>query len=444
MKRFPAIASSLFVLSALVAAPPARAQYSTEFTPAKLVKQGTTSQSVAGSGTVVVQVQVNADGSHKAIKVIHSTNAGDNAAAMEIAQNSSYRPAHKGATPVTAFYDFTLKFNGKSVAQSTEQGGSIASMSPEAEKIASLIKAKQYAQAKSQAQAALISSPGDASLREMLGIAAYDDNDPQTAAQAFDHVPSVGKQYQPIAAASFAQAAVAMSQTNPEQSLAYAQKAYAMTPDTNTRFALGVAQLGNKQNADALATLKGVREAAMSDPKTSTADKVHIDSELLSAYLANNDTQGAATIAAEIKRLDPTSTIPGRVVGNQMLQAGVDAATAKNYDEAIKDFDNAASQGDPEVAVTAYDQAAFTVARMDHPDYKRMQSYADKALAIKPDDAAANFAEGVAIVGSGGDKTKALASLQKADALAKQQGNETLALNIENFIKQQKLGPTGP
>ena len=61
-----------------------------------------------------MQVQVNADGSHKAIKVIRSTNPGDNAAAMDIAQNSSYRPAHRGSTPVTSFYDFTLKFNGKS------------------------------------------------------------------------------------------------------------------------------------------------------------------------------------------------------------------------------------------------------------------------------------------------------------------------------------------
>ncbi len=40
----------------------ASAQYSNEFTPAKLIKQGTTNKSVAGSGTVIVQVQVNPDG----------------------------------------------------------------------------------------------------------------------------------------------------------------------------------------------------------------------------------------------------------------------------------------------------------------------------------------------------------------------------------------------
>ena len=34
------------------------AQYTSEFMPAKLIKQGTTTKSVAGSGTVIVQVQV--------------------------------------------------------------------------------------------------------------------------------------------------------------------------------------------------------------------------------------------------------------------------------------------------------------------------------------------------------------------------------------------------
>ena len=85
------------------------AQYANEFSEAKLINQGKTTHSIAGNGKVVVQVQVNADGSHKAIKVISSTNPGDNAAAMDIAQNSTYRPAHRGKTPITAFYDFTLR-----------------------------------------------------------------------------------------------------------------------------------------------------------------------------------------------------------------------------------------------------------------------------------------------------------------------------------------------
>src|SRR5581483_1588514 len=128
----------------------ARAQYANEYSPAKLLKQGTTQHSIAGSGTVVVQVQVNADGSHKAIKVIKSSNSGDNAAAMDIAQSSSYRPAHRGKSPITAFYDFTLKFNGKAVVNNAEEGSSggssvpSGSLSPAAQQVAALIRQHNY------------------------------------------------------------------------------------------------------------------------------------------------------------------------------------------------------------------------------------------------------------------------------------------------------------
>ncbi|HKU80773.1 MAG TPA: TonB family protein, partial [Candidatus Tumulicola sp.] len=199
MNKISAIAA-IAAVAAAAATLPAGAQYANEFSPAKLLKQGSTSVAIAGSGTVVVQVQVNADGSHKAIKVIHSSNAGDNAAALDIAQNSTYRPAHRGQKPVPAFYDFTLKFNGKSVASSESGGaggGSSAGLSPAASQVAALIRAKNYAAAKSKAQAELLSAPGDESLREMLGIAAYNAGDVTTAAAAFDKVSSIGTQFKP-------------------------------------------------------------------------------------------------------------------------------------------------------------------------------------------------------------------------------------------------------
>ncbi|MGA9943798.1 MAG: TonB family protein, partial [Candidatus Cybelea sp.] len=177
------VASSVAMLVA-VAQAPALAQYANEFTPAKLIHQGKTTNAIAGNGTVVVQVQVNADGSHKAVKVIHSSNSGDNAAAMDIAQNSSYRPAHRGNTPVVSFYDFTLKFNGKSVATNANEteggatpGGGGGGLSPAATRVAALIRQGAYQQARSKAEADLLSAPEDESLRQMLGIAAYDAGD---------------------------------------------------------------------------------------------------------------------------------------------------------------------------------------------------------------------------------------------------------------------------
>ena len=172
---------------------PARAQYATEFVPAKLIKEGKTSTTIAGSGKVVVQVQVNADGSHKVTKIISSTNSGDNAAATEIANSSTYRPARRGNTPITAFYDFTLRFSGRTVIQSSSGSSGVslggASLTPAASQVAALIRAGQYAQAKSKAQMELLNSPGDESLREMLGVASYDAGDFTAASAAFDKVP---------------------------------------------------------------------------------------------------------------------------------------------------------------------------------------------------------------------------------------------------------------
>ena len=446
----PVVAAALI---AFVQAP-ASAQYANQFVPAKLLHQGTTTKDIAGNGKVIVQVEVHPDGSHKAVKVISSTNSGDNDAAMEIAQNSTYRPARRGTTPITAFYDFTLQFHGKSVANAESEGSNSGSpaggaVSGAASQVAALIRSGQYSQAKAKAQAELLNTPGDESLRQMLGVAAFDGGDFATAASAFAKVGTIGKQFHPIAAASFARASVDISTQDPAQSLVYAQKAVALEPNANSRYALGMAQLANKQYTDAIPTLKQVRTAAFADPKTTTKEKVAIDAALLDAYSQTKDTQNMQATAAEIKQLDPSSTLAGRMTGNSMLKAGMDAQAAKNYEEALKDYDQAAAGGDPEVAVTAYTQAAFLVARMDKPDYKRMQAYADKALALKPNDAQANFAEGIALTGQwasshdDGMKKKASDALDKADQQAKAEGNEALALQIESFVKKNLNGASG-
>ncbi|HYL26815.1 MAG TPA: TonB family protein [Candidatus Nitrosotalea sp.] len=435
-------AAALFALGTL----PAPAQYSNEFTPAKLISQGKTTQAIAGSGTVVVQVQVNPDGTHKAVKVIHSTNAGDNAAAMDIAQNSSYRPAHRGATPIVSFYDFTLRFHGKSVAAASDSGGGLSTGGGESQaaaQVAALIRQGQYQQARSKAEAGLLSSPGDNSLREMLGIAAYKSGDYTAAASAFNKVPNIGSQFKPIAADALATAAVKAAAENPAQALEYAQKAVSLQSGADTNFSLGVAQLANNQSAAAVTSLKTARDQAMADSKIPVASKVNIDAELLQAYLATKDTANAQATAAQIKQLDPNSTAGARAIGNGMLKAGLAAQQANDTATALSDFDLAAASGDPQVAVTANTQAALAIAQSAKPDYKRMQAYAEKALAVNPNDAAANFAEGIALTAQwasshdAGTKQKATDALNKADQQAKAEGNEALSLQIETFEKKQ-------
>jgi hypothetical protein len=422
-------------------ATPALAQYANQFTPAKVSKQGTTTHNIAGSGTVEVKVQVNADGSHKVIGVLHSSNAGDNAAALDLAQTASYTPAHRGTTAVPSFYDYQLKFNGKAVVQSEEeQAISSQSGGVDTTSIDALVRAGKYKDAIAKANAALLSSPGNPAVLQLLGIAQFYDNDFVDSATTFSRVPDIKKPFQPIAAQAFATGAVRVSQSNPSQSLDWAHKAVALAPDATSRFSLGVAQLANKQYADALATLKGVHDQLGDDPKAKAA-KLNIDQELLQAYLANNDQAGAATIAAEMKSLDPSGPGPAKAMSQHYLQAGSDAMQTSDYATALKDFDLAASAGSAPDAVTANTFAAFAIMKMDKPDYVKAKDYATKAVTGAPQDPQANYALGIAYVGiystskKADDKTQALTYLKKSDELAKAAGNEGLALQIETQIK---------
>ena len=435
MKRFTRISAGAAAIIVAGAALPAFAQYQNEYVPPKLVHRGTSSHGVAGNGTVIVQVQVNPDGSHTVTKVLKSTNAGDNAAAMDIAAQSTYRPGTRGGKPVTAFYDFTLKFNGRSVSADTGEN-----MTGVAGAIESLVRQKRYSEAIARAQAGLQSNPSDPALNQLLGLSEYYANDEAAAAEAFGKVPNVSKQFVPVAAQAFSAAAVKASSANPAQSLEYAQKAVALDGSNNSHFALGVAQNANKQYPQAIATFKALHDK-VSDPKIKAA----IDAQLLQAYYATNDTADANDTSAEMKRLDPNAASSGaRMQGNHFLQAGTDAMTAKNYDEALKDFDQAAASGDSQVAVTGNTLAAFAIYRMDKPDYKKGKAYADKAVAAAPTDAQANFAEGIAYAGiyatsrSDDDKKQAVSYLNKADDLAKAAGNTQLSLNIEATLKQIK------
>jgi len=441
------VAGVTAVTAAAAFALPASAQYATEFTPAKLLRQGTTSKAIAGSGIVVVQVQVNADGSHRVVRIIRSTNSADNAAATDIAANSTYRPAHRGGKAITAYYDFTLKFRGRSVASSGEEvlTGSAAA------RIDSLIHHGKYEEAKAQAQEALEASPGDSTLNEELGTANYFLADYPAAAAAFDKIPKVSKTFQQVAGQSYALAAV-KSSVSPAQAVEYGKKAVALAPSANTYYALGTAELNAGDANAAAADLSRANQLVQNDPKADTKTKLAIAMQLYAAYTKTGNTAQAQRTLAVIKQLDPSNAAVGTLEGNQYLQSGSQAAQAGNHAEALKDFEQAAAVGSPQVQVTAYAAAALqqsallsnqkTPATKD--DYAKVKAYADKALAINPNDALSNFAEGVGLAGEyivGGKqdaslKTQALAVLNKAKAEAQAAGNFSLSLQVDNFIKQ--------
>jgi TonB family protein len=444
--RFAAAAA--VVAAAAAWASPASAQYGNEYVPAKLLHQGTTSKPIGGTGTVVVQVQVNADGSHKAIKVIRSSNPRDNAAALQIAQNSTYRPARRGAHPIVAFYDFTLKFTGKAVAAAEQSGGRGA-----AGQVDRMLHAGNYAGAKALAQQALAANPSDPRLNSELGAAEYFLGDYPAAAAAFSKVSNVPHEFASVAGTAYIQAAQQLANSNSSQALAYARKALQISPSGGAYYSLGSAELAAGDATSAVRDLKKARDMVFADPKTDVKSRVNVDSELYAAYSRAGDSAQAQATLDEIKRLDPSNPAVGTLMANTYLAQGESAekATPPDYAGAIADFEQAAKVGSAQAQVTAYTSAAFAESAMlQHQkatptaaDYAKMKSYADKALALSPNDAQANFAEGIALAGEyvlGGKsdpslKAQALAALDKAKSAAQASGNFTLSLNVDTFIK---------
>ena len=436
MKRLRLVAATLaFAVLAALGTLPARAQYASEFVPAKLTKQGKTTTPWAGPGLVVLQVEVFPNGSFRVVKVIRTTNKGDVAAALEIAKTSTYEPARRGKKPIQAYYDYTLKF-GKSVVRSGEQigGGALG-------RIDALIHAGKYADAKQAASTYLLAHPGNELALQYLGIADYFTSDFASAAQAFDKVATIGAPFKEAAAQSFAALSVQKATVDPDQSLLYAQKAYALDSSPNSLYALGVAQFGMKQYAQSIASLQKARGILFAQKSTPTASKVAIDSHLLQAYLQTGDTTNSNAMIAELKTLDPTGNPGARFVGIFYLQQGVAAAKAMKPVEALAALDKAAAAGDPKVAVSAYTQAAFVLIQGKSPDYDRARGYAKKALAIDPNDPEALFASGIGEAGVGvvyhrADlMDRAKVTLKKALALAKAGNNAALVLQIQNFLK---------
>jgi hypothetical protein len=443
-------------LSLVVSALPAYAQYyKTEVIPPKIIKMGTHGSPVAGTGAVRVQVLVKPDGSHSVTRIISSTNHGDDAAAREIAASSTYKPAMRGGKAIIYYYDPIFHFSGKTVSNVEEPPPAGASGGNAT--IDTMLRTGRYDNAKNAAQSALASHPSDPQLLQQLGVANYYLHDYTDAADAFYRAGTVARIYQTVAASAYANAAVELanpanaSASDLARALAYAQKAVSLDHGPNSHFALGVAQLGNKQYAAALATLQSVHSTVFADPKSDTKTRYGVDQRLLEAYVDANDYTGAQRIVAEMRRLEPSNPYPTTELGSIFVNQGNEAATAKNYAQAIALYEKAAALGDNQIALVAYDRAANTVLGEPNPNSAAnaatLKGYADKALAINANDPAANFFEGVALfyqyqtTHNASLKQQSLTYLNKADSLAKAAGNQApLVQAIENTIRQVNSG----
>jgi TonB family protein len=399
--------------------------------PPKLIKQGTATSSVAGNGTVKIQVRVNADGSFEVQKIVSSTNHGDDAAALEMAKSAQYAPATKGGKKVVAFYTYVLRFVG-SQAQ-VPAAGTIAEFNSE-------VHSGKYAEAKSGLTTYLAAHPDDAQANAVLGVANFFLNDYTGAAAAFDKAGTVPPQYKTVAANAYVHAAEdALANKNGAVAVADATKANQLAPGAPTLNLLGNAQIIAGDYPNAIRSLDQARATAEKEGKMDAKQRAVISANLVAAYVDAGQIDKATALLPEIKQLDPSNMSAAQRVAAYYNTKGQAEQKAGRVQDAIALYEKGASFGSPD-AYILYTNEAVAYMQNVKPDWSSAKAAADKALALKPDDGWANYAAGIALA-NGGKGSEAIPYLRKAEASAKASGNTDLATKAQEVLT--RLGDVG-
>lgn len=400
-----AISLASFPLAAL-------AQTSQFYSPPKIIKQGTATSPIVGKGSVTLKVFVKKNGAVGSVAVVKSTNHGDDAAAVEIAKSSTYKPGARDAKPEDAYYTLALKFNGSSVTSDT---GSAAGEVAQAN---ALIRAGKYADAKTQLQSYLTGHPSDRDAQALLGVADAYLNDAAGAAAAFDATGgAIPERFRVVANKAYSDAAIeALKAKNNDQAVAYADKALAMQPNVNGYYLRGTAYANAQKYPPAIADLEKAKSLAAGKADAGTLGA--IDSSLATAYLFGGQPDKGTALAAEVKRRDPSNTRVDDALAGYYNQQATAAVQGGKRDQAVASLE-AGAKAVPSRAVVLYTAAANVMSggAKSADDWKRVKAEADKALAANPNDAGALFIDGIASANAG-DSATAKTTLAKAKANA--------------------------
>lgn len=410
------------------------AQQAGSYQPPKLTKEGTAATPIAGPGSVTVKVRVGADGTPAVIGVISSTNHADDRAALEIAHTSTYRAAVKNGQPVLAYYDFKLTFTGSgALVEGTATAGSLASFEM-------MTRAGNYKGAQAGLQEYVGAHPDDARAELDLGIADTFLQQYDAAVSAFVKAGTIPQNDQAIAGKAYAEAAAAQYHAKAyDAGVADAQRAAELSPGFATYNTLGFGELSKGDYAAAIAALEKARTLA-SQAKAPDAQRAIIDDNLVSAYAAAGNVQAAKPVAAEAAALQPGNENAHISLANYYIKKAQGLADSGKYAEAGAVFEQGASEV-PSQAAALYAQAAVAYLNArPNPINDRAKADADRALALDPDNALANYAAGVALANQPGRGKDALPYLQKADQSARKSGDTNLASAIEKAISQVSAG----
>ncbi len=425
---------SLSMIAALVlgAAPlAASAQTSVYYVPPKLQTRGTNTTPITGKGTVTIKVFVHANGKTDIPSTVaKSTNHGDDAAALEIARTSTYKPAAKDGKPADAFYTFVLSFSGTGAvgAETSETGDGAL------QKVAGLERSGNYSAAKEQLGTYLQAHPDDKEGNLLLGVANAFTDDYSSAAGAFDKAGTIPAKYQTLAGKTYSNAAVAALKANDNDgAVAYSTKAIGLMPSAEPYNIRGSAEYAQKKYDSAVSDLEKARDLATAE-KADNHQLAVIETNLTAAYMGAGQSDKGLATAKDVARLDPSITQTGEIIAqyyNDKATALVKSGDRKGASDQL----DAGAAAVPKYAVQLYGNAATILASDAKPDWKVVKAEADKALAIDPNDARANYVAGVALANDKNTKD-ALTYLNKAQATAKTGTDADLSRQIDAALKQ--------
>ena len=386
------------------------------------VKLSDTSALNSGSGTVVVKVLVKADGLSEVKGVVSSTNPDLNRTALDIARHSRYVAGTKGGVPVVSLFEVTLNFKGNGLSR-----------------YETIIGTGAYERAKGELQVYLVKHPNDERAQLDLGLAESFIGDSAGAVAAFEKAGSIPEKFRTVAGKAYGTRAIAlMNDQKFPDALVFAKKAALLQPGYQAYDNLGTVELKAGDAASAAADLEKARAMAITEI-ASGRRRASIAAKLTAAYVVRGDLGQAKAYAAEAQRLDPSETRGYMAVENAYSDQAASALKDNRNADAALLYEQAAAISLSDKAMLYSNAAAAYLREKPKPANDKAKAEADKALAIDPHSAQANYVAGVAAANQG-KRREALAYLNAADATAKAGSDVVLTDSIEKAI-QQVNGP---
>jgi tetratricopeptide (TPR) repeat protein len=390
----------------------------------KLVKRGTNTTAPAGTGDVMVQVFVKKDGTFKVNKVVKSSNGGDNAAALEIAKTSKYRPAMKGGEPVDEYYDFKVSFAGDTAAIGN---GPMASILAE-------IRAGKYDQVKTDLATYMQSNPNDTQAYVLLGVANAFGGDPAAASAAFAKAGTIPDQYQALALQSYEKYATsALNDKKFSDAIDAANHAIAMNPQSlQAYYVRGQANMGAQNYSAAIADLQKATAIAVS-VKSDEKTMATLAFTLAVAQLDAGQFGESAQTAKDLYRNDTArSGELDKYAYTAAMGAAITLANSGRIPDSVSRLESAAAAF-PNDAAALTSEAAYILAIDKKPDWDKVKAEAQKALNRDPNAGKAEFVLGV-VASQKNDTKTAVDYFTKAKATPDYQSDASLAKQINDAL----------